>query len=277
MHDLRAQSVILRLGDTFGMLIAHLSDPHLTIGALAAEPAAGLFRALGRVLALDPQPDCVVITGDLTDHGRAAEYELLREVIDPFPLPLYLVMGNHDDPEPFLDAFAGGPYLGGAAQSHYSVDTVGATLVVLDSRQQGTAAGLLGPDQLGWLDDVLARRPDVPAFVCLHHPPIPVGIAGMDAIRLQDGAALAEVIAGHPHVERVLAGHVHRTVSAPFAGTQLSIAPSTYRQIQLTLTPERALTYLADPTGFLLHLSTDSGWITHSVPVRPAAAPEGSM
>ena len=30
--------------------VAHLSDPHLTTGALGAEPARGLHRALGRVL-----------------------------------------------------------------------------------------------------------------------------------------------------------------------------------------------------------------------------------
>src|SRR3954452_8019226 len=138
--------------------IAHLSDPHLTTGALSAEPAFGLYRALGRVLALDPQPDCTVISGDLVDNGRDDEYEALSEVIARFPLPLHLVMGNHDAPEAFLDAFAGSPYLGGAAQTHYSVDYPGFTLVVLDSRQEGTGDGLLGDDQLGRLDDVLAPR-----------------------------------------------------------------------------------------------------------------------
>jgi 3',5'-cyclic-AMP phosphodiesterase len=259
------------------MLIAHLSDPHLTTGALAAEPVFGLYRALGRVLALDPQPDVTVITGDLTDHGRADEYETLREVIDRFPLPLHLVVGNHDEPETFLDAFAGSPYLGGAAQSHYSVDFPDATLVVLDSWQKGTAAGLLGPDQLDWLDDTLGRRRDVPAFVCLHHPPIPVGIVTLDPIRLMDGDALAEVIARHRHVERVLAGHLHRNVSAPFAGSLLTVAPSTYRQGDLTMNPDRPFAYVSDPTGFLLHLSTGAGWISHAVAVGHAGVPMGGM
>jgi 3',5'-cyclic AMP phosphodiesterase CpdA len=262
------------------VLIAHLSDPHLTTGALSAEPVWGLYRALARVQALDPQPDCTVITGDLADHGRADEYELLREVIDRFPLPLHLVMGNHDDPEAFLDAFAGSPYLGDAAQSHYSVDYPAATIVVLDSRQEGTAAGLLGADQLGWLDDVLARRPDVPAFVCLHHPPIPVGMVALDPIRLLNGDAMAEVISRHSNVERVLAGHLHRTVSAAFAGTLLTVAPSTYRQADLVLNPERRHGFAIDPTGFLLHLSTGAAtdpWITHSVPVSPAGVPSGEM
>jgi 3',5'-cyclic-AMP phosphodiesterase len=260
------------------VLIAHLSDPHLTTGVLSAEPVSGLYRALGRVLALDPQPDCTVITGDLADHGRADEYEALREVIDQFPLPLHLVMGNHDDPEAFLDAFAGSPYLGGAAQSHYRVDYPAVTIVVLDSRQEGTAAGLLGSDQLGWLDDVLARRPDVPVFVCLHHPPLAVGLVTLDPIRLLDGDELGAVIARHANVERVLAGHLHRIVSAPFAGTQLSIAPSTYRQVDLTLNPDRPFAFVADPTGFLVHLSTGDRlerWITHVVPVSPAGVPSG--
>ena len=57
--------------------IAQLSDSHITTGPLGAGPAAGLQLALARVMGLDPRPDCVVITGDLTDHGRPDEYAAL--------------------------------------------------------------------------------------------------------------------------------------------------------------------------------------------------------
>ncbi|MEU0539638.1 metallophosphoesterase [Nocardia sp. NPDC005978] len=81
------------------MLLAHLSDPHLRADALSAAPAAGLHLALGRVLSLDPRPDCVVITGDLVEFGHRAAYDQLRELLERFPLPIHLVVGNHDDPD----------------------------------------------------------------------------------------------------------------------------------------------------------------------------------
>ncbi|MEO6703373.1 MAG: metallophosphoesterase [Jatrophihabitantaceae bacterium] len=56
------------------MYLAQLSDTHLQLGPLGTEPAVRLHHALGRVLALSPQPDCVLITGDLVQHGELAEY-----------------------------------------------------------------------------------------------------------------------------------------------------------------------------------------------------------
>lgn len=254
------------------MLIAHLSDTHLRTDALAAEPAASLRLALGRVLALDPRPDCVVITGDLADDGQVAAYEQLRELIGDFPLPLHLTTGNHDDPRALVEVFGGTAFLGGGASARYAVAHPGFTVVALDSWRPDGPAGWLGDEQLAWLDGVLGERPEVPAFVCLHHPPVAVGIPLLDGMRLEDGPALGAVLARHGNVARVLAGHVHRAISVPFAGTEVSVAPSTYRQTSLTLRADRQTGYLAEPTGFLLHVATESGFATHTVAVSHAGA-----
>jgi len=254
------------------MLIAHLSDPHITTGPLGGQPAAGLQLALARLMALRPLPDCVVITGDLTDHGRPDEYVALREIIGDFPLPLHLVTGNHDNRETMLDAFGGGPMLGESIEAHYAVEYPEATIVALDSLIPGSPAGRLGAAQLTWLDEVLDRRPDVPALLGLHHPPVPVGIPFLDGMRLLDGDALNAVVDAHPNVVRVMAGHVHRTISTGL----LTVAPSTYRQTGLLFDSDDPPGYLAEPTGFLLHLLTGSTCVTHSVAVSHAAARLGA-
>lgn len=254
------------------MLIAHLSDPHITAGPLAAAPAAGLQLALGRVAGLDPRPDCVVITGDLTDHGHPEEYAALREIIGDPPVPVHLAPGNHDDREAMLDAFAGGPLMSGSIEAHYAVEYPEATVVVLDSYLPGSTAGRLGRAQLDWLAEVLRRRPDTPAVLGLHHPPVPVGIELLDGMRLQDGEALLELVEAHPNVVRVMAGHVHRTITAGL----VTVAPSTYRQTGLELRPGRTPGYRNEPTGFLLHLVGGDTCVTHSVAVSHAGARLGA-
>lgn len=262
------------------MLLAHLSDPHLTSGPLMGGPAAGLQDALGRVLGLTTRPDAVVITGDLVERGDRHAYDQLAHLLRDIPIPVYLAVGNHDDREAFLTAFAGTAYLGHQDHAHYAVDLPGATLLVLDSLIPGDSAGRLGREQLTWLDKQLAPDPETPALLAMHHPPVAVGIPFLDHMRLLDADALAEVVTAHPRVARVLCGHVHRTITAPFATTLVTVAPSTYRQSALDMTDPGTMGHLDEPTSFLLHQltpATEGACITHTVAVSGAAAVHFAM
>src|SRR5260370_35251710 len=99
------------------MLVAQISDPHiLAPGKLfhapekAGPPGAGpnwgrldaaacLVRAVVELNALAPRPDVAVVTGDLVDHGSAAEYEHLRALLAPLAMPVFVIPGNHDTRE----------------------------------------------------------------------------------------------------------------------------------------------------------------------------------
>jgi 3',5'-cyclic AMP phosphodiesterase CpdA len=257
------------------MRIAHLSDPHLARGPLAAQPAANLADAIGRVLAVEPRPDCIVITGDLADTGHPEEYAALHAILRRCPVPVHLMPGNHDDPDALIARFGDTPFLGDGLSTKYAVQYPEATIVVADSWLPEDPAGELGPDQLSWIDRTLAARPQVPAFVCLHHPPLALGIPFLDGIMLTDAAEFADVIRRHPHVVRVLTGHVHRTVSAMFAGTVLAVAPSTFRQSALRMHDAEPPGLLPEPTSFLLHLLDGVDCVTHSVAISHAVAVRG--
>jgi|GEM_PF-738235 len=206
------------------MLIAQISDLHIRPkGSLAyGISPTNLYaeHATHALLRLAPQPDCVLVTGDLTDCGLDEEYAILTDLFDRLPMPVYCIPGNHDRRDPFRRAFAAGGYLPETGLLNYVVTCGPARIIALDSLAPGKSHGELLPETLDFLATALEEAPDAPTLIMLHHPPFDTGIGHMDRQRLLVGdTELAQIVAQAPQVERILCGHLHRSIQVRFAGT----------------------------------------------------------
>lgn len=251
------------------MLLAQISDLHIKPQRRLAygivDTATMLERCVSALLALRPRPDAVIATGDLVDIGLSAEYGLLREILQPLDSwPLYLLPGNHDERTALRTAFAHHEYLcrpGPFIQ--YTVEHHGLRIVALDTVIPGQGGGELCAARLSWLDRTLAQHQE-PTVVALHHPPFVTGIAHMDQIMLANPGPFESLLRRHPHVERVIAGHLHRSVVCRFGGTVVSVCPSTAHAVTLDLSAAGPDQFTLEPPGYQLHTLTASGLVTHT-------------
>ena len=147
------------------------------------------------MLALDP--DVVVVKGDLTDTGKAEEYEAFLACYGRLGARMHHVRGNHDamrDPEMARQ------------DAPYAIEREGVTLAVLDTAVPGRVGGALDAAQRGWLDDLARDTPD-PVLVFAHHPAFNHDTNyGLSA---DDHEALLAVFARRENIVGFLAGHTH--------------------------------------------------------------------
>lgn len=254
------------------MWIAQLSDPHVrpagTLYREVVDANAALAAAVAQVNALDPPADLVLLTGDLTETGTAEEYAAARAILAPLRAPLRAIPGNHDEREAFRRAFHDHPWLPASGPLHHVEASCGPVRVIaLDVTLPGLHHGKADAAALDWLKAALAEAPERPTVVMMHQPPIACGVPYLDRYRCHGEAALAALLAHYPAVERVLCGHVHRSMLRRFGGTLLCTAPSTATAIALRPRGDARPASFLEPPGFLLHQWRPEGMLTHLVPV----------
>lgn len=251
--------------DRWVLTIAHLSDSH--VGAHPA--AADRTRAvLAYVDALDPQPEVVLLTGDLADHGTVAEYRELRALIGARTArsPLLLCPGNHDVRAAYATVLRDLP----AGRPDDPINEAhrigGVKFCMLDSLVTAPPGeridhGMLGSVSLEWLDRELASGE--PTFVCLHHPPVDVHIDVMDPIGLRDADRLEAVLRRHDNVVATFAGHAHSACAMTFADRPLLLPGGLVSTV--TLDAEPLPEFSSDlPPMFAVHFVGDDGQVvTH--------------
>lgn len=247
---------------TTPLILVQITDTHIRqAGRLAynrVDTAAGLRVTIESVLALKQAPAAVVVSGDLVDFGRPVEYQRLRDLLSPLTMPVYLMPGNHDDRDQLRASFADHPWLDRpvrtsdcAAAIQYSVRIGPLHLLTLDTVAPGQSHGELCDARLDWLEARLADCAGEPVIVAMHHPPFTTLIGHMDDIGLKTGGKrLARIISGHPNVERILCGHLHRGIDVRFGGTIACTTPAPAHQVTLDLAADAKSTFTMDPPGF---------------------------
>ncbi|MEP3345578.1 MAG: phosphodiesterase [Litoreibacter sp.] len=260
------------------MKLIVLTDPHLVEvegQIIGLSPVKRLRQVLEHVAKFHPDAAHMVVLGDLTHHGRSAQYALLRDCLDGVKAPVSLMLGNHDDREAFFEAFPDAPHTASGHAQHV-VQLGHHQLICLDSLDPNAKpqhSGILCGDRMAWLRDALVAANGAPVTVALHHPTFSTGLDGMDDIRLRNDAEFHALIAEFPNVVQLLCGHVHRTISGGASGTPFATFKSTCHQSPLTLGLKGSDHSIDEAAGYGIVLFTDSGVIVHHDDLSPRGEP----
>ena len=211
--------------------LIHISDTHLvTMGNLYADSANPTLYLEKMMTAIDKSgilPDAIIFTGDLADMGDVAAYKALLEVVNPvierLNTQVIWAMGNHDNRSHFRE------HLLGSEPSFDEVDAVhwikGLRVIVLDTSVVGAHYGDVTPSQLEWLREELSTPAPEGTILAMHHPPVPSVLRLATVVELRGQEALKNVLRGSD-VRTILAGHLHYSSFATFAGIPVSVATS---------------------------------------------------
>ena len=161
-------------------LVALLSDCHVGNWKSPEYQGVKLAECIARVLALDPLPGKMFISGDLAYlWGRREDYELSRHLLQPVldaGIELTIGMGNHDRRENFLERwpeYAVRTPVPGRIVSQ--VKGVHFDYIMLDTLDQPVETdkwitpGVLEGEQRDWLAET-CRKATRPLLVLAHHP-----------------------------------------------------------------------------------------------------------
>jgi 3',5'-cyclic AMP phosphodiesterase CpdA len=195
--------------------LVHLSDLHFgRTDPTLIGPLVATVDALA--------PDVVVVSGDLTQRARAAEFEEARAFLDRLPRPQVVVPGNHDVPlyrvwERFLSPF--GKYRRFISEDLEPslVDAEIAVIGINTARSLTFKDGRINEEQMAAIDRRLDPLPEaVTKIVVTHHPfDLPDQSGDVDLV---GRATKAMAVFSRCGVDLLLAGHTHKSEAGDSSG-----------------------------------------------------------
>ena len=211
------------------MRFAHISDLHIDSCKqviYGVNPCKNLEKALAILSGLEDL-GAVILSGDISNDGKEASYLLADAMLSELSVPVYCVMGNHDNRvvvERLLEENK-------LTTMHFVKETVlaGYKFLFLNtvkevSPGENMSRGFISREDIERVD-LDARLFSGNCILVMHHPAFEVG-GWMDARILMNREEFKSMVSGHPNIVAVLAGHNHCPSELTVAGCYYSIAPS---------------------------------------------------
>jgi len=211
-------------------VVLHVSDPHFgTEQAPVVEALVALARR--------QQPDLVVMSGDITQRARSAQFGAARRFVERLAAPTLVIPGNHDIPLFNVAARLTRPYTGFCVAFGDDLEPVHCcdqllVVCVNTTRWYRHTNGEVSGYQIDRVAAELARASPAQLRIVVVHQPAAVLrekdahdlLRGhVEALRRWAAAGADLVMGGHIHLPYVVAvPHGARTVWVVQAGTAVS-------------------------------------------------------
>ncbi len=170
--------------------------------------------------------DFILATGDISQDESQEAYQLFRDTLAQFKVPIYWIPGNHDDLIKMQAIFQQSPYF-----FHQQNLTVGDwEFIFVDTKIQGKDTGFISDEELNKLGKLLAQSQASRVAIVMHHHPIPVSTPLIDKYILENREDFLSMINQYKKVRLIICGHVHGDYTITAKHFSLETSPATCLQ-----------------------------------------------
>lgn len=248
------------------MKIIHLSDTHIIQKSrknlYGIDPSLRLAKALQSIQRNHGDADMIVISGDLVDTPSHEAYKTFFDIIKECQIPIYPIIGNHDDRELFFKFF---PDLQNDGFAQYAIEDDDFAFLFLDTNAKDKPFGTFCSKRLEWLQENLQSVADKNIYIFMHHHPLPSGLYEMDTVaNLKDKEKFWNIVEKYNNVKHIAFGHLHRITQMRKGGISLHSTKSTV--FEVAYKPNEQKEYLTNeekPTYAVLNIDKDVLLIHH--------------
>jgi 3',5'-cyclic AMP phosphodiesterase CpdA len=251
-------------------LLVQITDTHVVEkGKLLygmADTARHLAEVVSQINSMRPQPDLVLVTGDLVEHPGTPTYSHFRDLIAPLETPVYLIPGNHDDPVIMRELFSDtNMFPGSPPHYQYAIEGPDFRTLMLNSHLDSSELPSFGPCRLQWLQYELENS-DQPTLVAIHHPPMKTGVEFIDMAGPQWFRGIGELLKDHPQVFKVICGHGHFDLSGMLGSVPVQMSGAIAHQLIAGRVVDIAPSFDPLPAPPMLHHWIDDAMVSGYYP-----------